>query len=364
MAKRIATIFRKDLAQIMRNRFLASISILTILVFGIIYQIMPSQVDETFRMGLYLEVGGEAATAFGLEGGREELASRLREAGGKDAEGGLELVWADSEAELMRMVEDGAVSAGVSLRATGVEPKVALYVASDTPAEVSEAGEAVAREMSYALVGSRLPAEFEATVLGMDLLGRQIPIRDRLRVTLLAFVFLLEIYSLGNLVMEEVQKRTAQAMLVTPVTLGEFISAKAVTGIVFTFCQGLLLALFLRAMPGGVWPAMLAFLLMGAAMMVGLSFIIGAVSKDFISMAMLSLIPMVVLVIPGFLVVFPGFDPTVVKAIPTYWLVKPFDGMLNYGAGFSAYLSSLLWLALFTAAFFAAGFAILKRRLA
>jgi len=362
--KRVLSIVSKDLAQIARNRFLAVISVLTVLLFGIIYQFLPSRVDETFRMGFHLEADEETGKAFGLEGGRDEIASRLERAGGEDAAGGLELAWAGSEDELMRMVEEGRVSAGVSLRVTGGEPRVALYVASDAPAEIMDAGEAIAEEIGYALVGYRLPADFKANVLGTDLLGRQIPMRDRLRVVLLAFVFLLEMYSLGNLVMEEIQRKTAQAVLVTLVTLGEFISAKAATGIVFTFAQGLLLALLLRAMPGGVWPAMLVLLLMGAAMMVGLSFIIGAASRDFISMAMISLVPMVVLTIPGLLAVFPGFDSPVVKAIPTYWLVKPLDGMLNYGVGFSRYLSSLAWLALFTAGFFAAGFAVLRRRLA
>ncbi len=360
---RILSIVKKDLGHIVRNRFLAVISLLVIVVFGIIFHLLPSRVDETFRMGFYLEVAEGAEEAFGLEGGREAVASRLEEAGGEGAEEGLELVWAESPAELREMVQEGKVSAGISLVIAGGEPEVSLFVASDAPREVSEAGEAIAREVGYALVGYRLPADFRAVVLGPDMLGRQIPMRDRLRVVLLAFVFLLEIYSLGNLVMEEVQKRTAQAVLVTPVTLGEFISAKAVTGIVFTFCQALLLSLLLRAMPGDVWAAVLVFLFMGAAMMVGMAFIIGAASRDFISMAMISLLPMVVLVIPGFLAVFPGFDPPVAKAIPTYWLVKPLDGMLNYGLGISDYLSSLLWLAVFTAGFFVLGFAILKRRL-
>lgn len=362
--RRVLSIVRKDLAQIARNRFLAAISVLVIVVFGVLFHLLPSRVDETFKMGFYLEVDEEAGRAFGLEGGREEIASRLEEAGGEKASEGLELGWADSEDELMRMVEGGRVSAGISLRITGEEPRVALYVSSDAPAEISGAGEAIAEEIGYKLVGYRLPADFKVSVLGPDFAGRQIPMRDRLRAALLTFVFLLEIYSLGNLVMEETQKKTAQAVLVTPVTLGGFISAKATTGIVFTFGQGLLLALLLRALPGDTWAAVLVFLFMGAAMMVGLSFIIGAASKDFISMAMISLIPMVVLAIPGFLAVFPGFDSPVVKAIPTYWLVKPFDGMLNYGMEFSTYLSSLAWLALFTAGFFAVGYVVLRRRLA
>jgi len=247
---------------------------------------------------------------------------------------------------------------------TGSEPDLALYVSSKTPQEISDAAEALAAEIGYALVGYRLPADFQATVIGPDMVGRQIPMRDRVRVILLAFVFLLELYSLGNLLMEEVQRKTALALLVTPVTLGDFVSAKAVTGILNTFFLGLLLALFLGAVTAQTWLAVLVLLFLGAAMMVGLAFIIGAVSRDFISMAMISLIPFVVLVVPGFLVLYPGFDSPVMKAIPTYWLIEPLNGVLNYHMGLSDYTAALIYLALFTVAFFILGFVILKRRLA
>lgn len=361
---RIFSIVKKDLAQVFRNRFVAVISLMVVVVFAVIYYLLPSQVNEVFKLGFHLQVSDEAARQLGLEGGREEIAARLSEAGEGKAEGGLELVWADSLQELERMVEEEEVSAGVSFVVAGEEPDLALYVSSKTSQEISDAAEALAAEIGYALVGYQLPADFQATVIGPDMVGRQIPMRDRMRVILLAFVFLLELYSLGNLLMEEVQRKTALALLVTPVTLGDFVSAKAVTGILNTFFLGLLLALFLGAVTAQTWMAVLVLLFLGAAMMVGLAFIIGAVSRDFISMAMISLIPFVVLVVPGFLVVYPGFDSPVMKAIPTYWLIEPLNGVLNYNMGLSDYTAALVYLLLFTVAFFILGFVILKRRLA
>jgi ABC-2 type transport system permease protein len=361
---RIFAIVRKDLAQILRNRFVAVISVMVIVIFAVIYYLLPSSVNEVFKMGFHLEISEEAAAELGLEGGKDEIAARLSEAGKEGTEGGLELVWADSPTELERMVLDEEVSAGVSFDVSGQRPDLVLYVSSKTPDEVTQAGEAIASEIGYALIGYQLPADFKATVIGPDMAGQQIPMKDRLRVILLAFVFLLELFSLGNLLMEEIQRETAVALLVTPVTLRDFISAKAITGILNTFVLGFLMALLLGAISADTWLAIIVLLLLGAALMVGLAFIVGAVSRDFISMAMIAMIPFVVLVIPGFMVIYPGFDSPVLKAIPTYWLLEPLNGVLNYGMRLSEYTASLFYLALFIVGFFALGFVILRRRLA
>ncbi|MBN2026809.1 MAG: ABC transporter permease subunit [Actinobacteria bacterium] len=361
---RVFAIVKKDLAQILRNRFVAVISVLFIVIFAVMYYLLPSGVDEVFKMGFYLEIGEQAAAEFGLEGGENEIASRLSEAGKEEAEEGLQLIWAESTEDLKRMVEEEEVSAGVSFIISDQEPELVLYVSSKTPEEVIEAGEAIGSEIGYALIGYELPADFQATVIGQDMAGQQIPMRDRMRVILLTFVFLLELFSLGNLLMEEVQRKTALALLVTPVTLGDFISAKAITGILNTFFLGLLMALLLGAVSANTWVAILVLLFLGAAMMVGIAFIVGSLSRDFISMSMIAMIPFVVLVIPGFLVIYPGFDSPILKAIPTYWLLEPINGILNYGMGLSDYTMSLVYIVLFVMAFFVLGFVILRRRLA
>jgi ABC-type Na+ efflux pump permease subunit len=361
---RIFAIVRKDLAQIFHNRLVAVISVLLIAAFAVIYNFLPSSVDEVFKMGFHLEVGEVPADGSDLNVGREEIEARLGEAGKQEAEGGLELVWADSTEELETLVEDGGVSAGISLDVSGQEPSLVLYVSSKTPAEVTEAGETIAAEIGYALIGYELPADFSATTIGPDMVGQQIPMRDRLRVLLLAFVFLLELYGLGNLLVEEIQRKTAEALLVTPVTLRDFVSAKAITGILMAFTQGLLLALLLQAMSVDTWLAVLILLFLGAAMTVGLAFIIGALSRDFITMAMVSLIPFIALAIPGIVILYPGFDSPLIKVIPTYWLIEPLDGILNYGMSLTDYLPALLYLTLFVVGFFVLGFVILKRRLA
>ncbi len=360
--RRVLHIVRKDADQYFRNRFVVVISVLSTLVFALIYNLMPSRVDETVKLGLYLrteEGGGEAA---GPEAVR--LAESLSQAG-EAAQGaeGLQLVWAPSPEELRALVEGEEVSAGIALDLSSPEPKVDLFVTSQAPAEMVGAAEAIAREMAYSLVGYALPADLEATVVGPDMAGRQVPMRDKLRVLLLALVFILELYGLGNLVMDEIQHRTAVALLVTPVTLGDFVAAKALTGVAIAFSQGLLMAFLLGAMSRASWAAIMALLFMGAALMVGVAFIMGAASRNFVHMAMISFIPVMVLLVPGLVVLDPGFSSPLMKAIPTYYLVRPLDGIINYGKGALSYASCLAYLALFAAAFFLLGSLLMKRRL-
>ena len=99
---RVFAIVRKDVAQILRNRFVAVISLLFIVIYALMYYLLPSDVDEVFRMGFYLEVSEEAAGELGVEVGEDEIAERLSGAGKGEAGEGLEMVWAESVEGLRR----------------------------------------------------------------------------------------------------------------------------------------------------------------------------------------------------------------------------------------------------------------------
>lgn len=399
----MAAMVGKDLGQVFRNRFMAVISLLLILLYALLYNLMPRHVEETFKLGLYLQGGGGPAaeapvseweagadlpatkvavateTADDLSVSPESPVATLEGATGAtvapdEGEGatdegnaglgkGVELVEARSVEELRGLVEREEVGAGLFLDLGAQPPRLELYVTSRAPEETAEAGEALSREIVYSLLGYRLPVDFRTVVLGPDMAGRQVPLRDKLRVLLLAFVFLLELYALGNLLVEEIQHRTAQAVLVTPVSHGEFIAAKALTGMVVAFGEGLLLALLLRALAASTWLAVLVFLVLGASLVVGFSFILGVVSRDFMSMAMISVVPFLLLMLPAFILLYPGFTSPLLKAIPTYHLVEPLNGILNYGKGLSDYPFSILALCLFSPFFFWLGWYILRRRL-
>lgn len=358
--RRIGAIVAKDLGQVFRNRFMAVISLLLILLYALLYNLLPDRVEESFKMGLHLR-GGEVYVAEGDGGGGPGSAEGFSVP--SEVGRGVELAEADSLYELRALVEREEVGAGLFLDLSGHPPRLELFLNARTPEEVAGAAETLAREIAYSLLGFRLPVDLRTVVVGADMAGSQTPLRDKLRVLLLAFVFLLELYGLGNLLVEEIQHRTAQAVLVTSVSHAEFIAAKALTGMAIAFTEGLLLAVLLQAVDASTWFPVLVFLFLGAVLVVGFSFILGAVSRDFMSMAMISIVPFLILMLPGFAILYPGFTSPLLKAVPTWHLVEPLSGVLNYGKGLPDYLPAVFCLCLFSLASFWLGWYVLRRRL-
>lgn len=357
--KRVLTIAKKDIAQSFRNRFVMIITIMVLLLFTIVYYLMPSDMKESLRVAVLAEPefctnNLDIYSIKSIEYSSKYYTEELKES--------LEAVVVDSPGEMESLIEDGEVGAGFHIQRDGSEFVLNLMVSSKLPNETIDAVKALAVEMARALSGFEPPAEISVETVGPDMAGRQIPMRDKLRVIFLSFIFLLELYGLGNLLMEEVQSKTAHALLVTPVNIREFVSAKALTGIASAFIQGLVLALLLGAITGRTTVPILIFILLGSGTAVGLAFIIGALSRDFISMVMVSIFPFMILMIPGYALLYPGVGSSYMKAIPTYWFVNPINEILNYGASPREFLSSIACLFLFGVFFFSIGYLAFKRR--
>ncbi len=343
--KRILSIVKKDFKQISRNKFMGVITFLAIFFYALIYWILPAKVDESFKIGLYLEKGREAV---------EEQLSQ---------EKGIEVRWADSEDKLKELVEEKKVEAGFSFTTPFKEPIVKLYFSSQTPEEIREAGEVLSREFAYMLLGFELPIEVEETIIEPDMIGQQIPLRNKMRVLFLTFVLVVEIFALANLLMEEVQKKTVQALLVTPVNISEFMSAKAIVGISLAFFEGVLAALLLRLINIETFFAIIIFLFLGSVLATSLAFIVGATSRDFSSLMGWGMLVMLILIIPAIQLIFPAAASPWLEAIPTHHMIQALDGIVNYNLSLSDYLPQITYLFSFALFFFLAGFFIFRRRL-
>lgn len=260
------------------------------------------------------------------------------------------------------MIEDEEVETGFSIVFSENKPVVKFFVSSRTPEEIKEAGEIIGREIAYSLLGLTLPVEIEQKVIGVDMLGSQIPLRDKMRVLFIIVALLVEIYALANLLVEEVQRKTVSALLVTPVRLREFMSAKAIVGISLAFTEGMIIAMLMRVLTlSNLLPvAVLVFL--GSILVTAIAFIIGSYSRDFISMSALGTVPLLVLMIPGIALVVPAAFSPFMNAIPTYHLASALDGVVNYEASLSQYSSQILYLVAFDVLFFTTGYMILKRK--
>src|SRR4030042_4264259 len=180
----------KDLSLFFRNRAFTLLTIFGLIVYLIIYFVIPGSVDESLDIGLYAPV---VPPAF------EQIQGE-----------GLKMEVVESEETLRKGVIEGRYVAGVGLPAaimerlmSGQKPQVKLYFTSDAPGEIKDAVEVLITEFAYLQTGQSLAIEISEEILGPDMMGMQIPPRDRLRPLLAVFILLVETMGLATLIGEE-----------------------------------------------------------------------------------------------------------------------------------------------------------------
>ena len=191
--------------------------------------------------------------------------------------------------------------------------------------------------------------------------GAQIPQRDRMRSLFAVFVLMTETFGLAGLISEEVERRTAWALLVTPMTVKDLFTAKAVLGTLLAFSQ----ALLLLGVVGGMnaQPLIIATaLLLGAVLVTGVAFLMASLSKDFLSVTAWGVPALVILSIPAVGIMIPGAVSDWIKVIPSYYLTDTIYQVSNFGAGWSDVWRNLLILAGFDFVILSAGIRVLRRK--
>jgi ABC-2 type transport system permease protein len=345
----IKALVAKDFALFFRNRFYSLITVLGIITYLIIYFVMPSSVDEELEIGLYAPVLPPVFEV--IQQGE-----------------GIEFELYDSDEALKEAITDGAHIAGVTLPAdimekfaSGLKPVVTLYFPAYAPDEIKDTIETMIRELAYLQTGQTLAIEVSAEILGPDLLGEQIPIRDRMRLMLAIVLIMFEMMGLASLISEEVEHDTIRALLVTPMSVRDFFTAKLIMGTSLAFVQG---ALFM-AIVGGLNSQpfiVLTALLLGSILFTGSGFLIASLAKDMLTSMGWGITIFLIYSIPAFGVIFPGTVTDWVRAIPTYYLTNTIHQASNFNAGWSGIWTDLLILLAFIIVIVWGGIMALRRK--
>lgn len=350
----VAAFLRKDVAAFGRDRFLVLITAIGVVLYPLVFWLLPGSVDETLRVGVT----------------PGEYAAPLRAAQGDGP--GLLLLPYDDAAGLEEAVESGrdGLQAGLALPAgftdavaRGEATSVRLLLDAQVPPQVETVLSGLVAELAHAVAGEPPPVSpaTQAVVLGEDRVGDQVALREQLRPLLAFFVLLVETLALASLVASEVQLRTVTAVLVTPATVSEVIAAKGILGTAAAFVE----AVLIMALIGGLatQPALvLLALLLGSALVTGLGLVAGAYGKDFIAVLFLSMTFMIPLMVPAFAALFPGSAGVWVQALPSYPLVATIVEVTTQGAGWGDVAGHLLALLGWCVAAFAAGVLVLRRK--
>ena len=346
--RRIGILLSKDLTLFFRKRIIVYLTLAGLILYLVIYFVMPASADENLEIGLYSPVSFPVFTEIDEEG--------------------LEITSVESEELLKEAVLNGSYLAGISIPEDAAEklalnqkPVVTLYFSPDAPQETKDAMEVAVKEFAYMQAGQPLAFEVSEEILGQDMLSAPLPPRDRLRPLLAVFILMMEILGLSNLISEEIERRTAQALLSTPTTVTDIFIAKSISGIGLAFIQAVLIMTIVGGM--NKQPLIiLVSLLLGAALATGVSFLVSARARDFMSVLAWSFPILIILIIPSFTVMFPGATTGWIKVIPSYYLVDTVHRAANFGSGWGDVWVNLLILFGFTAAIFCTGIYILRRK--
>ncbi|MFC2009694.1 ABC transporter permease, partial [Chloroflexota bacterium] len=236
-----------------------------------------------------------------------------------------------------------------------------LYFASDTPDEIVDAVHTVITELSYLQTGQDLAVEISSEILGPDMLGMQIPPRDRMSPLFAILLVMIETIGLANLISEENEKRTIHALLVTPVSVKDIFISKGIIGVGLAFSQAVLFLAIVGGLNSGPLIILVA-LFLGAVLATGVAFLVASLAKDFMSVIGWSMPTFIILTIPAFGILFPGTISGWIKIIPSYYLADTVHQVARLGSGWSDVWHSLLILLGFDVVIICIGIIALGRK--
>ena len=166
--RRIGILLSKDLTLFFRKRIIVYLTLAGLILYLVIYFVMPASADENLEIGLYSPVSFPVFTEIDEEG--------------------LEITSVESEELLKEAVLNGSYLAGISIPEDAAEklalnqtPVVTLYFSPDAPQETKDAMEVAVKEFAYIQAGQPLAFEVSEEILGQDMLSAPLPPRDRLR---------------------------------------------------------------------------------------------------------------------------------------------------------------------------------------
>lgn len=346
----IAAIVRKDAIAAVRNK-LVLLGLLGGIIFSVVYYALPSTVEETFMLAVY-------------DKGDSRILSELA---ASDEEGVYVGIFS-SEEELKKAVERGDYFVGIvypedfdAKVMTGESPHIILYFTSGQPESVRNSVEYLMQLLIEYAVKGEIAFNIEEEIVGEDMAGKHVPMREQSLPLYLIMGLLMEMFTISTLIVEESAAGTLRAVLVTPASPSDVITAKGIVGIGYSLIVALAIVVLTQSIRGDV-PVLFLGVLLGGIMAASLGLFLGSLTKDIVGSYAYVSVPLLVLMVPALLIFIPDVSLSVAKAIPTYYLANAFNQILNYEAGFRDVWKDFLIIVVCDVLFFALGIYALRRR--
>jgi ABC-2 type transport system permease protein len=251
---------------------------------------------------------------------------------------GIEVTVLDDPDELRGQVEGNDLDAGLVLQPgfdaavrAGEQPELQLFVGGESLASNRILIGVTALDLVRGLEGDPAPVDVEVVALGDA--GVAFDLR------LLPLIVMMSVAIAGGMIpaaslLEEKESGTLQAVLVTPVTMGEVQLAKGLLGWVLALAAGLI-TLLLNGVVTVSPTITLTGIALGGAIMVQIGLIAGAFAPDTNTLFAAWKLGGMLLVFPVIFFVWPELPSWIGRLGPTYYFLRPVYAAAVEGAVFA-----------------------------
>jgi len=239
--------------------------------------------------------------------------------------------------EIKQAVESGAVDIGIVLPydfdssiLQGKETEITSYIWGESLARNRTILGVTIVNLVRELAGQEAAVEIESITLGDEV---SIPWNERLfPLIVLMAVFFGGLMLPATSVINEKEKKTLEALVITPTTIGDIFVAKGLLGIILSLFAGIAILILNQAF--GAQPTLLLLVLaLGAIMAAELGLLLGALLKDWTTVFTVWKTGGIVLFAPAIVYLFPQIPEWVAKIFPTYYLIEPIVEISQRGGG-------------------------------
>lgn len=240
---------------------------------------------------------------------------------------GIDVSVIDSEDELRAMVEAHDLDSGLVLGeefdddvAAGRSPDLTFLVSGDSLAANRAIVAITTMDLVRGISNEEPPVTVVVTPVGDE---DYVPIGDRLVPMLVLYAVLIAaLFVPAASLVDEREKRTIDAVLVTPTRLGEVLVGKAAFAVLLAVLMGLLTLALNRAF-AGQFIALTLVIVVGSVMMVLIGLFLGLWSKDINTLYTAVKAGGILIFLPALFYVFPGLPSWIPQLFPTFYFLDP-----------------------------------------
>jgi ABC-2 type transport system permease protein len=314
----IGRILRKDLHLGPRSPFILYAFVLPVVMTLLIRGVFGGLFDAKPRLAI-VDLGASQVTAEAME------------------LDGIEVSLLSDADALRRRVEAHDFDAGLVLPAgfdqavrAGNRPEMPLYISGESLASDRVVLAVTTLDLVREVAGEPSPVQVEVVSFGEESL--------ELSLRLLPLIMIYAVALAGSMVpalslVEEKEKNTIDALLVSPVSIRQLMAAKVLLGVILAFSTGVM-TLAINDAFSGEHLAIMATLVVAAVMMAEVGVILGAWARDANTMFAAFKGGGIFLFYPVVFFIWPDLPAWIARLGPTYYFLQPIFDLAVGGAGF------------------------------